>query len=345
MFHLFNRLSLLTIIIVFLTACPDGSAKQSASEKLDTDKDRMFNALDNCPNIFNPSQLDSDSDSVGDVCDNCPSTSNAAQTDLDGDGIGDSCDNCKSISNVAQSDTDTDDVGDVCDNCPATPNTDQLDADGDNVGDSCDNCLLSDNPNQLDTDLDGIGDVCEAQACISDCNGKSCGSDGCGGVCGACAAGTLCEDPPGLCVAAVEMCNGLDDNLNNLIDENVIEPVDLCTATNQYGTCNGAWSCGGSSGWICDAQPADACGSCSGTQVCGDNVCALTEDYISCPTDCPVPCSQNCDAGTVDADGDGYGSSSTGGTDCADNDATIHPGAIEVCGDFVDSNCNGVDEY
>jgi hypothetical protein len=67
----------------------------------------------------------------------------------------------------------------------------------------------------------------------------------------------------------------------------------------------------------------------------------------------------NCDPATmqlfyVDADGDGYGNpnssvlacSAPGGyvnnnVDCNDNDASIHPGAIEICGNAVDDNCNG----
>ncbi|WIG96226.1 putative metal-binding motif-containing protein [Myxococcus sp. SDU36] len=42
----------------------------------------------------------------------------------------------------------------------------------------------------------------------------------------------------------------------------------------------------------------------------------------------------------TDADGDGYVSLLTGGTDCNDNNLSIHPGAPELCND-VDDNCNG----
>ena len=51
-----------------------------------------------------------------------------------------------------------------------------------------------------------------------------------------------------------------------------------------------------------------------------------------------------------DADGDGYGASTTNnpnvtaGTDCNDADANIHPEANETPGDQVDSNCNGNDD-
>ena len=42
----------------------------------------------------------------------------------------------------------------------------------------------------------------------------------------------------------------------------------------------------------------------------------------------------------TDNDGDGYKASEG---DCNDSDASIHPGASEVCGDGIDQNCNGSD--
>jgi len=47
----------------------------------------------------------------------------------------------------------------------------------------------------------------------------------------------------------------------------------------------------------------------------------------------------------ADKDGDGYtaiGSCTGSMDDCNDNDAAINPGAVEVCGDGVDNNCNGI---
>lgn len=56
----------------------------------------------------------------------------------------------------------------------------------------------------------------------------------------------------------------------------------------------------------------------------------------------------------LDADKDGHGAPSGGipacdaptgrvavGDDCADNDPHVHPGAVEVCGNFVDDDCDG----
>ncbi|MBI5388995.1 putative metal-binding motif-containing protein, partial [Candidatus Woesearchaeota archaeon] len=43
-----------------------------------------------------------------------------------------------------------------------------------------------------------------------------------------------------------------------------------------------------------------------------------------------------------DADGDGYNATGgSGSVDCNDRNASIHPGATEVCTDGVDNNCDG----
>jgi hypothetical protein len=46
----------------------------------------------------------------------------------------------------------------------------------------------------------------------------------------------------------------------------------------------------------------------------------------------------------TDADLDGYNDINFGGDDCDDTNADIHPGAVEIAGDNVDSNCDGQDD-
>jgi DNA-binding beta-propeller fold protein YncE len=106
----------------------------------DRDSDGIVNALDNCPDIYNPDQDDLDGDGIGDACD----------PDIDGDGIPNQIDNCPMVENPDQADSDGDGVGDVCDNCPLAANADQADTDGNGRGNAC---------QTIKGDLDRDGDV------------------------------------------------------------------------------------------------------------------------------------------------------------------------------------------
>lgn len=76
--------------------CDNGICKSMASsgdapvDPTDRDNDGIENAVDNCPDAFNPGQYDEEFDGVGNDCDPCPfATEN---TDSDQDGVGDICD-------------------------------------------------------------------------------------------------------------------------------------------------------------------------------------------------------------------------------------------------------------
>jgi hypothetical protein len=77
----------------------------------DIDGDGVFDEVDNCLTINNPSQSDIDGDGLGNECD----------ADMDGDGVPNVSDNCKARWNPSQADYDGDGKGDVCDICPYGP--------------------------------------------------------------------------------------------------------------------------------------------------------------------------------------------------------------------------------
>jgi len=84
-------------------------------------------------------------------------------------------------------------------------------------------------------------------------------------------------------------------------------------------------------------QSCQSLGWDAGVLACSD--CSL--DASDCHDDAPPPPPP---PPCPDADGDGYQAVSCGGTDCNDADASIKPGAREICGDGIDQDCNGSDK-
>ncbi len=163
----------------------------------DGDGDRVPDASDNCPDVFNPQQEDGDGDGVGDVCDNCVDHANPDQEDADGDQIGNACDICPGAFDPDQGDADGDGIGDPCDNCVDDANEEQSDVDDDGVGNACDNCVDDANDDQSDVDDDGVGDVCDVCPASSDPDQSDVDGDRFGDVCDNCpdVANPLQADP------------------------------------------------------------------------------------------------------------------------------------------------------
>ncbi len=132
-------------------------------------------------------------------------------------------------------------------------------------------------------DDEGFG---EEAVCVPDCQGRQCGPDGCGGTCGNCNDGSVCtldhcssvgtcfHVPSGL-KGAAEVCNGVDDDCDGLVDEvgaggctpffldedgdgfGVGEPVCLCSPNSPHEALQ-AGDCDDWDGAVFPGQP-EAC--------------------------------------------------------------------------------------
>ncbi len=131
---------------------------------------------------------------------------------------------------------------------------------------------------------------------------------------------------------APEVCNGIDDNCDTVIDT---DAIDIPT-------------------WYADAE-GDSYGDPTDTV----QACEQPDNYVDNALDCTPSTSENTQPGTqywVDGDDDGFGAGAPtlycddpgngfadNANDCDDTAPTINPSATEVCDDAnVDENCNGL---
>lgn len=381
----------------------------------DEDEDGVFDYEDNCVSLSNPDQKDNDDDGLGDLCDDdddndgvlddddCAPFQGSISPDAKEvcNGIDDNCDevvdegfadsNDDDVADCMEDDSDDDAIFDYEDNCPDAKNPGQEDSDDDGVGDACDDDDDGDgwpdavdcgplNPlvfpdaielcNGVDDDCNGLVD--DGFADVNDNGVADCfefeDSDG-DGVWDEfdCA-----PDDPAVYPDAPELCNGIDDDCDEAIDED-LEPqvcgVGACTNTVPACVAGEIPPCealDAATQEVCDGLDNDCDGDTDeelGETTCGDGLCQVT--VANCEDGAPQPCVpldiagiEKCDGLDNDCDGDvdealgvlncGLGACAVEVPVCENGEFAIcQPldiAAPEIC-DEIDNDCDGsVDE-
>jgi len=254
--------------------------------------------------------------------------------DADGDGFGElatSTDACTAPTGYVSNSTDCDDSDNAV--YPgATETCNDIDDDCDGTADDG----LPTTTYYLDGDGDGFGTTTSADFCEDPGVGYATNNTDCND--------TNAQINP----TATELCNGIDDNCNNQIDEGL-------PFTDYYVDSDGDGYGAGTAASFC-ANPGASYATTNTDCNNGDaNIYpGATETCNGVDDDCDG----SADEGVLntyyaDADGDGYGNSGntqtacsqptgyvTVGGDCFDGSAAINPGATEICNN-IDDNCDG----
>ncbi|MDP2305038.1 MAG: MopE-related protein [Pseudomonadota bacterium] len=238
-------------------------------------------------------------------------------------------------------------TGDTEDTGPGV-NLDDVDGDGIGTDEDCDDAdaaVGGPTTEWLDADADGYGDGDNAVETCTPGVGSVTNADDCDDAAAAVNPG------------AAEVCNGVDDNCDAVIDEGASGGGTWYTDADLDGygdAATGVQACEAPAGTVADAtdcDDADAAVNPAAAEVCDG---AVDEDCDGLVDDAD---DSTTGAATwyTDVDGDGFGDPATAvdtctapslgvtdGTDCDDTRATVSPGGVEVCDSLdLDEDCDG----
>ncbi len=208
--------------------------------------------------------------------------------------------------------------------------------------------------NLIDDNCNGLTDEGVTLTFYADADGDTYGNpavsaQGCTAPNGFVANNTDCNDANGaINPGANEVCNGIDDNCDLLVDNGLIFTTyyqDL-DADNFGNVAVSVSACSPPAGYVLNSTD------------CNDNNAAINPNAVEVCNLIDDNCNGTADEGVqntyyADNDGDTYGAgaailactppvgSSVNNTDCNDNNAAINPGAAEIC-NSIDDNCNGL---
>lgn len=254
--------------------------------------------------------------------------------DTDGDTYGDpaaAIEACSAPDNYVTDSTD-------CDDTIATVNPGAVEVCYNGIDDNCnnqidENCQPPETYYQ-DADLDGFGNpevsVIGPQEGYVDNN-------------------TDCDDTnAAINPGAQEICNEIDDNCNDQIDEGVLNTFFADADGDTYGdAADTTEACSAPEGYVADSSD------------CDDDNAAVNPGAEEICNEVDDNCNGQIDEGVTttffaDTDGDTYGDAASSteaciapegfvvdNTDCNDGNIEINPGAEEICNE-IDDNCNGL---
>jgi hypothetical protein len=298
----------------------DGDGSPEGEDCDDADATRAPGLTEVCDGVDNDcDDLVDDEDSDWDA-----STGGVWYPDSDADGFGDGTTPlaaCEPPSGAVEDDQDCDDADDAI-HPDATEVCDDVDNDCDTLVDDADDSLDTTTASSwyADADADGYGGGDPTLLCLAPSGSVTDDTD--------------CDDEDDTVLpGGTELCDGQDNDCDGALPDDEAD-VD-------------------GDGWVECAEDAGGWDgeAISGGEDCDDEDAGIHPTAAERCDGVDDDCDGALDTTESDADGDGWvactpedwaGTSISGGDDCDDTDATIHPGATEICDGSVDEDCDGL---